>query len=69
LRVFLLEYHPYRRETHNFNGNPKRRWRRETMNLENWLKDDEIEKKEILELFNSNGEPMFDDLEFFQRLH
>jgi len=39
------------------------------MNLENWLKDDEIEKKEILELFNSNGEPMFDDLEFFQRLH
>jgi hypothetical protein len=52
LRVFLLEDHPYRRETSTFNGKLERTWRPKIMTLIDWLRAYEIEKeKEIVELF------------------
>ena len=36
------------------------------MTLTHWIRAYDKEKeKEIIEMFDSNGEPMFDDLEFF----
>jgi hypothetical protein len=36
------------------------------LTLAYWIREYDIEKeKEMVELFDSNGDPMFDDLEFF----
>ena len=65
-RVFFSENHPYRRETSTFNGKPKRTQIPEIMTLDHYLMEyDRVKEKEIVEMFDSNGEPMFDDLEFF----
>jgi hypothetical protein len=65
LRVFLQEEHPYRRETYSFNGKPKRTQRPAIMTPTKWLREYEREKeKEITQMFDSNGEPMFDDPRF-----
>jgi hypothetical protein len=65
-RVLLLEDHPYRRVASAFNGKPKRTQRPEIMTLTYWIGAYDIEKeKEMKNLFDSNREPMFDDLEFF----
>ena len=65
-RVFLLEEHPYRKETSTFNGKLERTHRPPIMTLAEWLRAYEREKeKEFIEMFDSNGEPMFDDPKFF----
>jgi hypothetical protein len=47
-RVFLLEQHPYIRETSTFNGKPERPQRPAIMTLAEWLRAYEREKeKEI----------------------
>ena len=62
-RVFLPEEHPYRRETSTFNGKPERTQRPTIITPAGWLKACEREKeKEITEMLDSNGEPMFDDI-------
>ena len=65
-RVFLLEEHAYRRAISVFNVKLERTQRPAITTLDEWLSAYEREKeKEFIEMFNSNGEPMFDDLEFF----
>jgi hypothetical protein len=65
-RVFLPEQHPYRRETSTFNGKPERTQRPAIMTPTKWLRAYEREKeKDITEMFDSNGEPMFNDPKFF----
>jgi hypothetical protein len=65
-RVFLPEDHPYRRVASIFNGKPERIWRPKIMRLTDWIRAYHIEKeKEMIELFDSNGEPVFDDPAFF----
>ena len=65
-RVFLLENHPYRILTSTFNGKPKRTQIPEIMSSSNWLRAyDKDKEKEIVEILNSIGEPMFDDPELF----
>ena len=66
-RVFLPENHPYRREAYAFNGKPERTQMLKIMTANDWLRAYDTEKeKEIAEMFDSNGEPMFDDPEFFE---
>ena len=68
-RVFLLENNPYRRVASAFNGKPGRTEILEIMTLTDWIRAYDREKeKESVEMFNSNGEPMFDDPEFFMRV-
>jgi hypothetical protein len=65
-RVFLLEEHPYRRETSTFNGKLERTQRPTIMTPKKWLREYEREKeREITKMFDSNGDPMFDDTKFF----
>jgi hypothetical protein len=65
-RVFLLEDHPYRRVAFNFNGKTNRTQIPKIIKMIDWIWEYGTEKeKEIEELFDSNGEPMFDYLEFF----
>jgi hypothetical protein len=65
-RVFLLEDSPYRRVASTFNGKPKRTQRPEIMTPAYWIRAYDMEKeKKISEFFDSNGKPLFDDLEFF----
>jgi hypothetical protein len=66
LRVFLLEDHPYRRVAFSFNVKIERTRRPEIMTLTNWNRAYDTEKeKEMEELFESNGKPMFNDPKFF----
>jgi hypothetical protein len=66
LRVFLPKDHPYRRVASTFNGKLEKTWRLEIMTLVDWIGAYGTEKEnEMEELFDSNGEPVFDDLEFF----
>ena len=65
-RVYLPENHPYRRATFSFNGKPERMKRPDILSSMDWLMAYNIEKeKEIAYMFDSNGEPMFDDPNFF----
>ena len=65
-RVFLLEKHPYRRLASTFNGKPERTQMPKIMTPTNYLREYDREKeKEIVDMFNSNEETMFDDHEFF----
>jgi hypothetical protein len=65
-RVFLSEDHPYSRVASAFNGKPKRTYRPKIMTLVDWNRAYDTKKeKEMEELFNSNGEHMFDDTKFF----
>ena len=65
-RVFLLEDHLYRRVVSSLNGKPKRTQRPEIITPIDWIREYEIKKeKEILELFDSNGEPLSNDPKFF----
>ena len=60
--IFLLEQHPYRRATFTFNGKQERTQRLPIMTPAEWLRAYEREKeKEFIKMFDSNGEPMFDD--------
>ena len=66
-KIFLPEDHPYRRDASAFNGKPKRTERPATMTPVYWIREFAIKKeKEFLELLDSNGEPLFNDLEFFE---
>jgi hypothetical protein len=65
LRVFRPEDHPYIRVSFYFNGKTKRNKRPEIMTLIDWNRAYSTEKKEMEGFFDSNGEPMFDDPEFF----
>jgi hypothetical protein len=61
----LLEDHPYRRVAYDFNGKPERTQRPEIMTPTDWNRAyDTVKEKETVELFDSNGEPMFDDPKF-----
>jgi hypothetical protein len=63
-KVFLLEDHPYTRVTFAFNGKIERTQRPEIIKLKDWIREYDTEKeKEMVESFDSNGEPVFDDLE------
>ena len=65
-KVFLPEEHPYKRVESTFNGKRERTQRPPITTLVEWLRAYEREKeKEFIEIFDSNGEPMFDDPEFF----
>ena len=65
-RIFLLDDHPYRRATSYFNGKPKRTRRPAILTPTHQLKEyDTRKEKRIAELFDSNGEPMFNDPKFF----
>ena len=65
-RVFLQENHPYRRVTSTFNGKLEQTQMPEIMTSDDQLRAyDREEEKEIAEMFNSNGEHMFDDTEVF----
>ena len=64
-KAFLLEDHPYRRVASDFNGKPERTQRPKIMTPTNYIRAYDIEnEKEFVELFDSNGEPLFNDLEF-----
>jgi hypothetical protein len=61
--VFLIEQHPYKISTSPFNGKPKRTQRLAIMTPIKCIKAYERQKdKEIKEIFDSNWEPMFNDL-------
>jgi hypothetical protein len=63
-RVFLPKNHPCKRVASAFNGKIERRL--EIMTPTNWIRTCDTEKeKEMENLFDSNGELMFDDLEYF----
>ena len=65
-RIFLPEQHPYRRAASTFNGKRERTQRPPIMTPAEWLRAYEREKeKEFTEMFDSNGEPKFDDPDFF----
>jgi hypothetical protein len=65
-RVFLPEDYPYRRVASAFNGNLERTWRPKIMTSTYWNRAYDTEKEnQMAELFDSNGEPMFNDPEFF----
>jgi hypothetical protein len=65
-RVFLLKYHPYRRDASSLNGKLKRTQRPKIMTPIDWNRAYATEKeKEMTELVDSNGEPMFDEPTFF----
>jgi hypothetical protein len=65
-RVFLPKYLPYRRVSSTFNGKSERTRRPKIMTLVYWIREYDTDKeKEIVELFDSNRETMFDDPEFF----
>ena len=65
-KVFLPEEHPYRRAASAFNGKREGTQRPPIMTPGEWLRAYEREKeKDFIEIFDSNGEPMFDDPEFF----
>lgn len=64
-RVFLSEEH--RRATSTFNGKLERTQRIAILTPVEWLRAYEREKEEeFAEMFDSNGEPMFDDTKFFE---
>jgi hypothetical protein len=59
-RVFLPEDDPSIRVTSSFNGKLERTWRHEIITPVGWNRAYDTEKnKEMEELFDSNGEPMF----------
>ena len=61
-RVFLLEEHPYGRASYSFKGKRERTQRPPITTPAEWLRAYDREKeKEFIEMFNSNGKPMFDD--------
>ena len=65
-RIFLPEQHPYRRATSAFNGKRERTQRPPITTPTERLRAYEREKeKDFIEMFDSNGEPMFVDIEFF----
>jgi hypothetical protein len=65
-RVLLPEDHPYRRVAYYFNGKPKRTQRLEIITPTYWIRAYDTEKKkEMVELFDSSREPMFDDPKIF----
>ena len=65
-RVFLQENHPYSREPSSFNAKPERTEMPEIMTSTDWLRENDRDKdKEIDDMFDSNGQPIFDDPEFF----
>ena len=65
-RAFFPKNHPYRRATYAFNGKLERTQTPKIMTSTDQLRDYDREKeKEITEIFDSNGEPMFDDPRFF----
>ena len=65
-KIFLLKEHPHRRVASAFNGKRERTQRPPITTPAEWLREYEREKeKEFIEMFDSNGEPMFNDLEFF----
>jgi hypothetical protein len=67
--ILLLKYHPYRRVVYVFNGKLERTQRPKIMTLIYWIRAYDTKKeKEMEELFDTNGEPMFDDPEFFDTL-
>jgi len=58
--------HPYRRATFAFNGKLERAQRIAILTPIEWLRVYEREnERDITKIFNSNGDPMFDDLELF----
>jgi hypothetical protein len=60
--VFLLETNPYTRETSTFNGKLERTQMRAIMTPMEWIRAYEREKEnDIIEMFDSNGDPMFGD--------
>jgi hypothetical protein len=64
--VFLLEYHPHIRVASDFNGTYERTQRPKTMTYAYWNREYDTKKdKEMVELFDSNGETMFDEPECF----
>jgi hypothetical protein len=66
LGVFLPKDHPYKIVASTFNGKPERTRRPKIMTLTYWYSAYDTKKeKEMEELFDSNGEPMFDDPVFF----
>jgi hypothetical protein len=66
LREFLPLDHPYKSVAFYLNGKPKRTQRPEIMTSSDWIRAYDTKKeKEMIELFDSNGEPMFDDAKFF----
>ena len=65
-RVFLLENHFYRREASIFNDKLERTQIPKIMISTNSLRAYDIEKEtKTAEIFDSNGESMFDNSEFF----
>jgi hypothetical protein len=48
-RVFLLEYHPYRRVAYAFNGKLQRTRRHEIMTPAGWIRAYDIEKEKEME--------------------
>jgi hypothetical protein len=63
--VFLPEDHPYKIATSDFNGKLERTQRPEIMTPLDWNRAYDTKKEnEMAELFDSNGEPMFNDPEF-----
>ena len=65
-RVFVPEEHPYKRAASTFNGKRERTQRPPIITPVEWLRAYERDKeKEFIEIFDSNGELMFDDPKFF----
>jgi hypothetical protein len=63
---FLLGDHPYIKSTSTFIGKLARTWRHDIMSLVEWIRAYDTEKeKENIELFDANGEPMFDYPQLF----
>jgi hypothetical protein len=63
--ILILEDRPYRRATYNFNGKPKRTHKPDILSLTYWIRAyDTEQEKEIVELFDSNWELMFNDPKF-----
>jgi hypothetical protein len=66
LRVFLVEYHPYRRDASAFNGKRERTQRPGIATPTDWNRTYDTKKEmEMAKLFDSNGEPTFIDPKFF----
>ena len=64
-RVFLPDEHPYIREAYAFNGKQERTQRPAITKPAEWIRAYERDKEVLIEILDSNGEPMFDDPEFF----
>ena len=60
-RVFFPEEHPYRKVASAFNGKWERTQRPPITTPIEQLRAYEREKEEFIEMFDSNGDPMFND--------